>query len=246
MAAMAPLLTHLPPPYSYGSIRLDRFSPNFVKAGEMGFTDVRPFESYRYVYAVPEAALRNLAYFFEFGYRDGRDPSTYVRPLVPALRQWQRAHRTSDLFSLDVDERLLIWDFRPCATRVLFTLSGIDRLLYRACDQIAEVGALTALALDHGLTDADLRSRLERLVTDGLLIADRSRYLALAIAVGAYQPARHIVARMFREIRRLGRMPGARPITIDGPLPRTRLSAARFSTSSDGTVVVRSASGGPA
>ena len=43
MAALLPLLTHLTPPQTASAIRIDRFSPNFDRAGALGFADVQPF-----------------------------------------------------------------------------------------------------------------------------------------------------------------------------------------------------------
>ena len=42
VAKMAPLLEHLQPPVGCGRIRLDRFSPNFERAAEIGFRNVTP------------------------------------------------------------------------------------------------------------------------------------------------------------------------------------------------------------
>ena len=98
MARLAPLLAHLPPPVSFNGLRLDRFSPNFVESARFGFDDVAPMRAYEHVYDVGGPALANLAYFFRFRYRDGRDPATYVEPLVTALRRWQRGAVSADFF----------------------------------------------------------------------------------------------------------------------------------------------------
>jgi ribosomal peptide maturation radical SAM protein 1 len=58
-------ITHLPPPSSVGRIRLDRFSPNFERPElRARFHDVRPAESYGYVYPVT-VDLDRAAYHFE-------------------------------------------------------------------------------------------------------------------------------------------------------------------------------------
>lgn len=247
MASLVSRLTHLPAPRGFGSIRLDRFSPNFTNAERLGFANVRPFEPYRHVFAAPDAVLANLAYFFEFDYPDGRDPETYARPLARALGRWQRQHRDSDLCYLDVDGLLIVWDFRPGARRALIILRGLDRELHGACDEITDFSSLAALASDqHAAGEADVRQRLDRLVADGLVLEDHGRYLALAVKVGPYQPPRHVAARMFREIRACSRASNPTEIRVDGPVPRTKLDRASFSVSADGTVIVRSLGSGPA
>ena len=247
MAALARHLTHLPPPTLFEGLRLDRFSPNFDESERLGLVDVRPLESYRFIYPLPEAALGRLAYFFQFRHRDGHEPATHARPLLQALREWKRRHQDSDLFSIPLSDRLLVWDFRPKAAMTLIELTGLDRALYLACDQIVEFATLAALVIPLGADgDADVRERLGRLVSQGLMITERNKYLSLAIPVGEYQPPRHIAARMFRELRAGVRTPAGVSIRIQGRLPRSRFSAARFSTASDGSVLVSSLVHGPA
>jgi ribosomal peptide maturation radical SAM protein 1 len=202
MAALARRLTHLPAPDGYEGLRLDRFSPNFVESTALGFADVRPMEPYRYIYDLPDDAIRNLAYFHRFRYADGYDPAPLAAPLLRALGAWKRAARHSELFSMDVDGRLLIWDYRRRGRGRLVELGGIDRALYVACDQIVEFSALVTVGRAAGATsDADIRRRLDDMVALDLVIADGTRYLSLAVPVGEYQPPRHLAARAFRNLR---------------------------------------------
>lgn len=59
-------LTHLRGPTTCGLIRMDRFSPNFTRWREKGFSAVRPMPAYRHVYPLAEAGLEELAYFFDY------------------------------------------------------------------------------------------------------------------------------------------------------------------------------------
>jgi ribosomal peptide maturation radical SAM protein 1 len=196
MTALVGKITHLPPPQTFEGLRLDRFSPNYVEAESFGFADVRPAESYRYVYALPDAAIANLAYFFQFRARDGSDPVRPARPLLRALRAWKRNHRRSELVSMDVDGHLLVWRARPRRAGALRDLTGVDRAIYLACDRIADFATLADTARRLGCDDeSEVRRRLEWLVSEGLLIVDGDRYLALAIPVGEYRPAARNVPR---------------------------------------------------
>ena len=204
MAALVPHLTHLPAPYSFAGLRLDRFSPNFVRPADMGFEDVRPLPAYRHIYGFADDALANLAYSFTYRHSDGRDPATYVGPLLKALRRWQQIQRSEvDVVSKVVHGRLRIWDFRPDARQPLTTLSGIDRLLYESCDQIADVTQLAAVAKNAGapLTIQQIDDRLGALIERGLLLKDGQRHLALALPVGEYVPSRTIQVRMDQTLR---------------------------------------------
>jgi ribosomal peptide maturation radical SAM protein 1 len=208
MAKFVPLLTHLRPPDSMCMVRLDRFSPNFFDAGKLGLVDVEPVASYRHVYQLPEPAIANLAYYFTFQYREPRDVASYTRSLEKATLVWRRAGPQSELFAVDVDERLLIWDLRPISRQPLLVLSGLDRVLYQACDAACDVRQLVKVAADQGLGSADIAEvsdRLEPLVAQGVLLHEGSRYLALAISLGEYSPDPSIVRRFYRTASSLGR-----------------------------------------
>ncbi len=223
MATLVPHLAHLPAPFSFAGLRLDRFSPNFVRAADMGFEDVRPLPVYRHIYGFADDVLANIAYSFTYRYADGKDVATYVRPLLNALRRWQRAERSDiDLVSKVVNGRLRIWDFRPDARQRLTTLTGIDRLLDEACDQIADTTQLAALAQNAGapLTTQQIVDRLGPLIERGLLLKDGGRHLALAIPVGEYVPSRTVHARMEKTLRASARTQMPTRKTIRTRVPR--------------------------
>ncbi len=203
MTALVPLLAHLPAPRSFSGLRLDRFSPNFVRAKEMGFDAVQPLPAYRYIYSFPDEVLSNLAYAFTYRHADGRNVAAYVQPLLRVLRQWQQIRSGVDLFSLPVDERLLIWDFRPCAREPLTTLTGLDRMLYEACDEIADGMRLTAIAhaYDASVTALEVADRLGPLIERGLIVKDGGRHLALAIRAGEYVPSAATLDRLDKVAR---------------------------------------------
>ncbi len=241
-----PELRHLPAPGGFGPIRLDRFSPNFFDARTLGFKDVRPLPSYRHVYpGLADEALANLAYFFGFGYQEARDVDAYVAPLVRALRSWTQAARRgdTDLFSVDLGDRLLVWDLRLDAPRPLVVLTGEERVLYQACDVASDARGLELSWRSRdpsGPKAAEIVARLNALVHLGLMAVEGPRYLALAIPLGEYQPPRKVVERFWKVARSLG---GALPSWKQRP---TALAAGDFSLDAAGDLriadVVRVAS----
>jgi ribosomal peptide maturation radical SAM protein 1 len=250
MADVVPLLTHLRPPVGAADVRLDRFSPNFNDPETHGFTAVRPLLPYRLVYRVPEEAVRNLAYFFAFDYREPRDVVGYTRRFARAVRSWQRVHGKSDLFTVDVEGRLLVWDLRPGRTPPLDVLAGLDRDLLLACDAATD-GRQLAEGRDAPLVEERLQSLVER----RLLLKDGGRYLALPVPLGAYAPSDAVARLVHETARSLGRrtrggflirlpqaVPAGRPRR--GPsLPRRSrgprtLVPSQFGLTPDGTVVV--------
>ena len=208
LAALVPLLTHLPAPVGFSDVRLDRFSPNFFDAESLGFKDIRPMPAYRYVYpGLPDEALANLAYFFGFAYREPRDVDAYVAPLAKALRAWTRAARRGDvdLFSVDLGDRLLVWDLRAGAGCPLATLLGADRALYLACDMASDARTLALTAGEAGaLSNTEIEERLRSLADRGLMASEGPRFLALAVPLGEYKPAPRVVERFWKVARSLG------------------------------------------
>jgi len=203
MAALVPQLSHLPAPVGGAAIRLDRFSPNFNQAEQLGFTRLRPIPSYSHIFAgLSDSAIANLAYYFSFDYADGRDIKAYVAPLKAQIDRWKRVQRRSELVSRRQGDRLMIVDLRPgrlrrgfgahAAGSTVIVLDRVDRALYEACDAIAHVSRLTTI-------DSHAPERLQVLVERGLLVTDGQRYLALAIPLEDYRPP----AEMRERIQRL-------------------------------------------
>lgn len=179
MAALLPLLTHLTPPQSAKSIRLDRFSPNFEQSPALGFEGIEPCPAYRHIYPFPEDSLRNLAYHFAFRYPDGRDVGAYTAPLEREIERWQTVHRDSGLFCADRGGELWIWDLRPGAAEALTVLTGLERTLYLACDSVR---GLRRLAEETAAPAGEIEERLEPLLEWGLMIRHGDRLLSLAVA----------------------------------------------------------------
>jgi len=207
MARLVPHLVHLPPPVSFNGLRLDRFSPNFEQQERFGFTGVTPMPTYEHIYRVAPPALANLAYFFNFSYGDGSDPSTYVTPLIGALERWRRQARSADLFSVDTGDHLAVCDLRPSASALIF-LDAIDRAICQTCDTITDRGQIArtvSARMDMVVTDDVLSDRLDALVARGLLIEDAGRVLNLAVPLGDYIPAPAVLARFYRLLAVEGR-----------------------------------------
>ena len=198
MAAMLPLLSHLQPPDCAGSIRLDRFSPNFERPAEHGFTDVRPYPAYGHVYPFAPEVVAHLSYYFTYGYAVPRDVGAYTAPLYFATKQWNREHPKSALFFVDTGERVEVWDLRPVAVDLLTTIEGVERDLFLALDAMAGLGRLAEVAgraAGRPVTGEEAAALLAPLVDRGLVLRDGDSYLALPVAVGAYQPPAHAIAR---------------------------------------------------
>jgi hypothetical protein len=192
MADMVPALLHLQSPWSAGLIRLDRFSPHFNDLKGFGITNVRPASNYGLVYPFPEASLRRLAFFFDFDYADGRDPSTYTAPLLEMIEYWRANYCPGALTSISNGQVLMIHDRRPGAKQARFELTGLEKAAYEYCDAAHYLEAIHGhlLELGYAVDKEALRHRLEGWVEDRLMLREGDRFLSLAV------PASDIAGRL--------------------------------------------------
>lgn len=183
MSKLIPLITHLTPPIGAGTIRIDRFSPNFEQAEQLGFQKLSPHPAYRFVYPFTPEVLVNLAYFFTSEHGSTHNIPEYAKPVIDELKRWRKRHDESDLFWIEKGTRLLIWDLRPLAKEVLTVLTGYQKFCYMTCDKISTARHVTDLwrkCSDTPLDHADARDTLNSMVDLGLMVEQDGSYLALA------------------------------------------------------------------
>jgi ribosomal peptide maturation radical SAM protein 1 len=184
MAELIPLLTHLEPPSCCAQVRLDRFSPFYSRSSSFGMTKVRPARAYFFVFPLGRRELARLAYFFDFDYVDGRDPSRYIHPVQQAVQDWWRARATKDAIpQLDLSfegETARVVDTRPVARARERVLSGIDLQLLMRCDVTSTVPALLR-SLDLQDRQIEVEDALARLVANGLMVQRDKHYLTLPV-----------------------------------------------------------------
>jgi len=207
LAHVAPLLTHLQPPGTYDTIRMDRFSPNYFDAERLGFTDIRPLAAYQHVYRLPQAAIANLASFFTYRYHDPRNVEQYVRPLERQLAKWQRLKDRAALLSVDAGEHLVLIDLRPVRQDPFVVLGGLARALYLECDRVRDIWQLEqsiTAAHDSPPAAGGVEALLAPLVQRGFVLRDGSRYLSLAVSMSEYVPPSGVVREFAATVRTLG------------------------------------------
>ena len=186
MAALSARVCHLPRPSGVNMIRLDRFSPNFNEAGQLGFTKLRPLPFYEFLYDLPEPARHNLAYYFAYDYKVPQDVARYADPLVRSVHAWKTTWKNAELVSVDLDDRLFLFDTRPRARTSVSVLSGEDRELYLRCDAITDSSTL----------DEASAGRLRTIAMHGHMEHEGAKYLSLAVPIGDYQPSADAMKRL--------------------------------------------------
>lgn len=183
---LLPAIRFLRPPCAVGPIRLDRFSPYFDHPAEFGLTNVRPIGSYRYLYPLPDGALHQLAYYFDFDYEPGRDPTGFAAEVIAYANAWQENPERGALsWTVNPEGDLVLIDTRSDARIPCLALSGLERAAYEYCDELHS-GANIAQHLRRQFPGAEFADRqvtdfLDSLVANRLMVTDGRHYLSLAI-----------------------------------------------------------------
>jgi ribosomal peptide maturation radical SAM protein 1 len=180
MANIMDALHHLQPPHGIDRIRLDRFSPNFYDATNMGIVNVRPMRNYYLVYGLPDNEVAEIAYFFDYDYADGRDPASYTGSARDAVVRWRANHANRGLVYVDHGDNLTIWDFRPNRIRMATILDGFARAVYLYCDQHRSLQQIQALP-EVAHQPASIVSVLDEWICNRTMIELDGQYLALAV-----------------------------------------------------------------
>jgi ribosomal peptide maturation radical SAM protein 1 len=180
-AELATLLTHLDPPTGCGPIRLDRFSPNYDQSELMGLTNVRPMKAYRYLYPFDTDTLRDVAYYFDFDYKQTIDDGGCRDPLNEAVWVWQQ--RKDQFYGVDQGDTLVLADTRQVARQPQIVLNGAARDVYEYCDAIrsrAQIDERLAARGEHPGQE-QVNTILDDLVDRKLMVREGQTHLSLAL-----------------------------------------------------------------
>jgi hypothetical protein len=193
MLQMLPAIRHLRPPAAVGPVRLDRFSPYFNTPEEFGLVNVRPIPPYKYLYPVAEDSLRRIAYYFDYDYAQGIDPSGYAADVIRYTHAWQHEPEKGTLSAItQADGTLLLHDTRSNALLPELQLSGLEQAVYEYCDELHSVANITQYLRQRFpevlFTVQHLVGFLDSLVANRLMVTDGKHYLSVAIPLRTVQP----------------------------------------------------------
>jgi len=183
------LIPHLPPPDGAFRISLERFSPNYTQAPEMGFDNLRPLEAYSYIYP-KEVDKRRIAYFFEYDPRGTLPPSAYV-PLQNEIGRWQGKWRNGTKPYLTYEAQggqLTVFDGREPGMPQVHPFDALAARVYEVCSSTDHSFSAIAAHLREEYPESDgemVRDILNTFCTLGLMFEEDGHYLSLAIPKGA-------------------------------------------------------------
>jgi len=190
MALLVPSLCHLEPPARGSEIRLDRFSPNFTRSSDFGFSNVRPYKAYYDIYEglSPEAVF-NLAYFFEADGIPKKEIEEYTRNLSNAIAGWRASHAKSSLIYIELDGRVVTIDSRAMIDgKKIEVLDDLESRIFLFCD-----GARAASAIFRevaGDSSDHISKILDGFCEKGIMWFDGEQYLSLAVSFTTFLQSR--------------------------------------------------------
>ncbi|WP_338473324.1 RiPP maturation radical SAM C-methyltransferase (plasmid) [Niallia sp. XMNu-256] len=181
-------LTHLKPPMICSPVRLVRFSPYFNNPSNYGISNIKPFESYQYVYLEQNNSdLMNIAYYFDFSYDSSYD--IYINDLKKEIESWKNSHDSSEFFTVSKDKHLIVVDLRPFQQKKrIYTISGSKKIIYEYCQSIRKFSSILQLCNSYNISSDEVVEVLDYFLKSNTMLKEGDRYLSLAIPLGEYSP----------------------------------------------------------
>jgi ribosomal peptide maturation radical SAM protein 1 len=185
IAAELPVLFHLPPANGTFTIRFDRFSPYHQRPEEYGL-ELEPLPSYRKVYPLDDAVLKDLAYFFRHVGGLSADVSRSLHVAAAATERWKAEFfgPQQPLLEIESDdgETIRIRDTRSCATAGSHELRGRLAMMLRALESPASRQGISTRLQEAGCApngEGDVATGLEELRERRLIWRSSSQFVAL-------------------------------------------------------------------
>ena len=181
-------IPHLTPPARISRVRIDRYSLLQMRPEDYGLRNLRPSPMYDLVYAgLDKSAIPGLAYYFNAEFEAEEAIASRSAGLQAAVTRWAEAAESAALFSFDEPGRFVVCDLRPQAMKPVYSLSGLERRVYEACEEIRSRAALKErLRAETGaeMTEGDMDEVLKPLLEARLLLEEKDQLLSLAIPLG--------------------------------------------------------------
>jgi ribosomal peptide maturation radical SAM protein 1 len=204
MAQVIPKVSHLLPPNRFNFVRIDRFSPNFNFPDVFGIKNITPMPGYFYIYPFEKEVINNLAYQFTHVYEPGEDYHHALDAVRKEVDIWKSGSNYTDLFFIDKEDALIVFDLRPIAQSPYFILNIKERFIYLLCDKIQPFVKIVKEYSKFFETEADeteVQSILDSLISRDLTFRENNSYLTLALALGKYKPKNEVMKNLVNVLK---------------------------------------------
>lgn len=88
MKSVIPLIVHLNPPLDMIPVRLQRFSPLFMRPKEWGIRHIKADADYGLVYPFHQRDLNDIAFFFDFDFMGKANRVKHTQLIMEELQAW--------------------------------------------------------------------------------------------------------------------------------------------------------------
>jgi ribosomal peptide maturation radical SAM protein 1 len=191
MNTIADKIFHLSPPKSYATIRIDRFSPNHSEYKKMGYDEIYPYPSYKYVYSsLSDDTINNLAYFFDYKSPNKENVPVYTKELSLKIKEWNIAFDESELFYVNIQDVMLVCDTRSNRPTQIYTISKLCSKIIELTDRAIPINEIThKLQSETNTNSHDINNALQYLCSKDLIIEDETKVLSLVVKLNdRYKP----------------------------------------------------------
>jgi hypothetical protein len=191
---LIPSIVHLEPP-AFGrliSIDLHRFSPYFANPEKYGIENIKPKGIYNLLYQCPKVSLDNIAYMFDFNYKDSDDiVKGYINRLSYAITIWQKSFKERKFYCRYIvnNDFIEIEDNRPSMfedeiIEKRYIIKGIDAFVFLLCDEIQsfdQIYCSISQKFNSTISKEALIEVIKRLKNNRLLYEENRKYINLSI-----------------------------------------------------------------
>lgn len=187
-------LVHFYPPYK-SVVRMDRFSLYHSRPEEYGLSNFKPYTSFKFIYPqFSNEQLERAAYHFVADFDAKSLLPEYEPELTLAIQDWHQQFEGAALFHFELNNQLIVADFRKKTEHRIHRLNAQQRLIYEACDKIRGEGYLVKL-IDKTVDSKDackhLNSIIDDLLNQKIILCENRKYLSLGVSMnnGYFPPA---------------------------------------------------------
>ena len=183
---LIPKIVHFHAPTGVFPIMFQRYSRYLEDPAQYGL-ELKPKEMYRCIYGDSDDRVENMCMYYELTGGAFRETLARMQPwydrLYAAVFEWRRIAASGEKHSLVMAETaggLLLLDSRPCMVQPFGLLTGVDRAVFLACDEVKTEKQLLA-ALRDDASEEEILASAEKLTSLNYLARLGGRYVSLAL-----------------------------------------------------------------
>ncbi len=185
MLKIVPAIEHLDPPTGLSTVRVDRFSPYYDRAEELGFTHVRPGRAYQLIYDLPMDVLNRLAYFFIANMAEVDGDGSYTTEIREALTIWRErvfdSEKPPELKVIRLGPLSLVVDTRTCAPQHQYFLAKYENCVLESFRNPMDIDRQLQLLQKSNSSDFNPYEIFERLKQWQYIVVDSGRAISVVV-----------------------------------------------------------------